>query len=434
MRVLSTVLGSGGRPISIQANKSTGVDVTENFAGSTDLAEELRTAVGLHQKGELDEAEGLYRSALYRQPDHPDALHFLGVLLHQRGRSQEALASMRGTITVCPSHADAHNNMGNILKDLGKLDEAEACFRQAIILVPDHVNAHHNLAMAFEERGKFDEAVSAYRTVVHLWPSQDNVRYHLGMLLYSLGQIEQAIASFQEWLQHDPDNSLAQHMLAAWTGENQPSRATDDYVRQTFDQFSHAFDEKLGHLEYQAPSLTAGVIQRLLREPDSTLDVLDAGCGTGLCGPLLRPYAGRLSGVDISSGMIDKARERGVYDELVTGELTWLLEKSALSYDLIVAADTLCYFGDLDQVLQAMELALRSGGSVVFTLEHEKSDQSEGGFQLNQHGRYSHTEEYTRAVLKQIGLKVKSLSTAVLRMEQNKPVDGLVVLASKSGN
>ena len=221
-------------------------------------------------------------------------------------------------------------------------------------------------------------------------------------------------------------------MLAAWTGNNQPTRATDDYVREVFDRSAETFDEHLDKLDYQVPKLIAEVIRRDMREPEAMLDVLDAGCGTGLCGPLLQPYSGRLIGVDISSCMIDKARERGVYDELITAELTTLLEESASSYDLIVAADTLCYFGDLKQVLNAMAMALRTGGYVVFTLEHATIGQTENGFQLNPHGRYSHTEDYTQHVLKEVGFNVQSLDTVILRTEKKEPVHGLVILAGKS--
>jgi predicted TPR repeat methyltransferase len=166
-------------------------------------------------------------------------------------------------------------------------------------------------------------------------------------------------------------------------------------------------------------------------EPDTMLDVLDAGCGTGLCGPLLRPYSSRLTGVDISSCMIDKARERTVYDELITAELTGLLEDSASSYDLIAAADTLCYFADLRQGLNAIATALRAGGNVVFTLEHAAIVQTEDGFQLNPNGRYSHAEDYTERVLKEVELNIQSTGIAVLRLEQKEPVNGLVILASK---
>ena len=100
-----------------------------------------------------------------------------------------------------------------------------------------------------------------------------------------------------------------------------------------------------------------------------SLDVLDAGCGTGLCGPLVAPYARRLVGVDLSEGMLARARARNVYDELVRRELTAYLHDCTGAFDVIVSADTLVYFGPLEEVLAAAGNALRAGGVLIFTVE-----------------------------------------------------------------
>ena len=160
------------------------------------------------------------------------------------------------------------------------------------------------------------------------------------------------------------------------------------------------------------------------------LDALDAGCGTGLCGPLLRPYARRLIGVDVSSDMIEKAGERAVYDELVTAEIAGWLEQSTERYDLITSADTLCYSGDLSRIIEAFAAAMRSGGTLVFTLEQTQSSADDHGYTLHSHGRYSHTEAYTRSVLERSGFVFGSMETAVLRYEEKNAVAGLIVLAS----
>ena len=122
---------------------------------------------------------------------------------------------------------------------------------------------------------------------------------------------------------------------------------------RAFDRFAQSFDAKLRQLDYRGPELAAAAVARRLGDARGNLDVLDAGCGTGLCGPLLRPYARQLSGVDLSSGMLHKARARQVYDHLILGELTACLEGLAACYDLIVLVDTLIYFGELPPVFAA---------------------------------------------------------------------------------
>jgi predicted TPR repeat methyltransferase len=158
--------------------------------------------------------------------------------------------------------------------------------------------------------------------------------------------------------------------------------------------------------------------------------VLDAGCGTGLCGPLIAPYARRLTGVDLSARMLDQARARNVYDELVKGELTAFLCGARAEYDVIVSADTLCYFGPLHDVTAAAAAALRPGGQVVFTVEELIAGGAESGYSLSARGRYQHAHQYVERVLAAAHLR-SAIASAELRLESGEPVPGLVVRATK---
>jgi predicted TPR repeat methyltransferase len=91
------------------------------------------------------------------------------------------------------------------------------------------------------------------------------------------------------------------------SGADVPVRAPDAYVQQVFDRFSRTFEAKLAKLEYRAPDLVVGSLAATGVPPDGSRQILDLGCGTGLCGPLLRPYAAHLVGVDLSTGMLAHA-------------------------------------------------------------------------------------------------------------------------------
>ena len=221
---------------------------------------------------------------------------------------------------------------------------------------------------------RLDEGVAAFRRVLELKPGDATAYDALTRALYRAGNIDQALAVYQEWLEADPGNSIAQHMLAACTGAAAPPRASDSYVRETFDAFAGSFDQVLDQLGYRAPGLIGELLDRELPAVDGSLMIADAGCGTGLCADFLRPRAKRLIGVDLSPGMLARARARAKYDDLVEAELSAWLGSRHQAYDVIVSADTLCYFGPLDAVISAAADALKPGGLLAFTVEQAGDD------------------------------------------------------------
>jgi predicted TPR repeat methyltransferase len=165
--------------------------------------------------------------------------------------------------------------------------------------------------------------------------------------------------------------------------------------------------------------------------PAARFDILDAGCGTGLCGEHFKPFARRLVGVDLSVEMLGKAAARKLYDDLILGELTAFVGAVPAAWDVIISADTLVYFGDLAPVMAAARRALRPSGHLVFTLEHASDEQAPSGFRINPHGRYSHTEAYVRAVLAAAQLAARQVTPVHLRVELSQPVEGLLVVAAR---
>jgi predicted TPR repeat methyltransferase len=425
----------------------------------------IRLAMGLQQRSALDEAQTLYQRILAVFPEHPDALHFLGVLQYQRGRSEEGIRLIQQSVKASPEYTDAHNNLGNIYRELDRLPEAEYCYRRVIALNPEHAGAYNNLGTVLRAEGAVSDAEAAYQKAITLNPDdfspyenmgnllsrqgkvREAVAYYsqaivlnpghsgskrmLGIAFACLGRIDEAVAVFRELAEKEPDNPSAQHLLAACSGEKVPARASDAYIKQVFDDFAGHFEERLERLEYRAPELVAGAVATAHGEPGGDLVILDAGCGTGLCGPGLRPFAGRLEGVDLSPGMLKRAESTGYYDFLAEAELTAFIGARKRAYDLIVSADTLCYFGDLSSVMSTAAAALRPGGRFVFTVERASEGGSAvtGTYRLNPLGRYSHQEKYVSSIVSGSGLKLESMVNAVLRTEMGLPVDGLVVTA-----
>jgi predicted TPR repeat methyltransferase len=429
------------------------------------LEEAVSLAIGLQKNEQWSAARDLYRRVLEVAPDHAGALHFSGVLAHQEGQSEEAAALIRRSLELQPNQADWHSNLAVVLRDRLELDEAVAACRRAIAIDPDHANAHSNLGVLLRAQGDLAGAEAAYRTAIRVRPEHSDAYTNLGVLLNAqkrtheavvcfckvitfrpkhpearrllalahctLGDVEAAVRVFDEWLEEEPGHPIAVHMKAACSGQDIPPRASDGFVEATFDSFAASFDSKLAKLQYRAPELVAGMLADASGEASKQFDVLDAGCGTGLCGPLLSPYARRLVGVDLSAGMLAQARARKVYDELVKGELTAYLRECAGAFDAIVSADTLVYFGPLEDVATAAAGALRPGGQLVFTVEALPDGESSAGYVLSHHGRYCHARQYLECVLKGARLRA-DIVPAELRLEAGEPVRGFVVRATKA--
>jgi predicted TPR repeat methyltransferase len=429
------------------------------------IQQTLASAIAQHQKGELEQAEEVYLRVLGADQNNVDALHYLGVMHHQRGESLLGINLVRRAIELKPDYVDALNNLGNIFHQLGGAVDAANAYERVLALRPDHPEALRNLGMAQRTLKRFDESVVAYlraieqepgnalnyyglataykdvnrlddavqtlRKALEIKPAADGFR-HLGQLLYGLRRIDEAAANYAAWLRADPDSPVAKHMLAACTLKDIPVRAGDAFVTQVFDGFAETFDKVLYRLEYRAPALVGQALRRVAGEAHGDLEIVDAGCGTGLMGQYLRPYARRLVGVDLSPKMIEKAAKLGVYDETIIAELATLLRSSPEAFDIIASSDTLVYFGDLREALAAARTALRSGGRLLFTLEHA-SNESEipEGYRIHPHGRYSHSESYVRKAVVEADLEVVDIEKAHLRREGNSYVDGLVVVARR---
>jgi predicted TPR repeat methyltransferase len=434
------------------------------LSGAARLAQRqlLQRAVDLLRDKMLDEAEPVLLSVLQRWPGQPDALHFLGVLEHTRGHSEAALTLIKQAIAGLPGQAGPLNNLGNVLVETQRFDEAIMAYRDSLALKPDNIDALNNLAtmlrkrsehaesealcrralaakpdfaqawynlsLTLLEQGRVDEGLTAHSRAIVLWPRHLQARNAVPKALVHLGRLDEAAKLYREWLATDPDNPVIKHHLAACSGGAVPDRASDAYVERTFDAFAATFDANLSALGYRAPQLVADLLRELLPEPARQFDIHDLGCGTGLCGPMVRDWARDLSGCDLSQGMLAKAERRHVYDSLHHAELVAHMNHNPGRFDALICADTFCYFGELAEAMQSAAQSLRPEGHLVFTVEAWLGDNGQP-HHLQPHGRYAHQRDYVSAVLAGAGLCELVLREEQLRSEAGKPVIGWLVAA-----
>jgi predicted TPR repeat methyltransferase len=258
------------------------------------------------------------------------------------------------------------------------------------------------------------------------------MRSNLGTQLKDLGRQSEAAAEFQRSLAIDPGQSTARYLLAAVGGEPAPARAPVEYLRRLYDQYADGFETHLTQrLGYRVPELLAAAVRQAGLAVEKKLRVLDLGCGTGLCGEAVRGMAGHLVGVDLAAKMLERARARQVYDELICADALDVLAVGQPTWDLVLAADVLIYVGDLEPVFAAAAGALVAGGGFGFSVE---SWAGPGDWQLLPSGRFAHAGEYLERLAARHGLDLLVSEPITVRQEREAAVPGrLVLLRRKAG-
>lgn len=373
------------------------------------------------QAGRLPAAESAFRASLELLPGRPSTLINLGATLLALDRPAEALPLLDQALVQQPDDTEALGHRGLALNRLQRPVDACADFEQLVRLAPDRPEAWFHLAQTRQMLDRLEAAVDAYDRCLALRPQHGASWSQRGSALKDLGRRDEAAACFERALALGDDPELNRYFLAAVRRTAAaPSGAPPAYVERLFDDYAADFDQHLvDRLGYQAPERLLRLVQGQGRERFD--DVLDLGCGTGLCAPLLRPLARRLAGVDLSAGMLEVARRRGLYDELLQAELVQHLAGTERRHDLLVAADVLIYLGDLAPVFAGVRRVLRAGGLFTFSVEPAGGD---AAFVLQPSLRYAHGEAGLRALAASQGLRVLQAERGALRADQVHEVQG----------
>lgn len=413
----------------------------------------LNRGIQLHQKGKIDAALKIYREILEQSPTS-QAAHLAGRALFDLDRVADSIPMLELATRLDPRNMAAFNDLGNVFSEASEFEKALAAYRRVLSIQPNDAQASTNLGMCLRQLERFDEArdvleqtvdrqpsapacyalglvyrrmklnslaVSAFRQATELQPDFSDAHRQLVAILREQSPTEFQ-AALADWIRSDPENPVPQHLSRS--GGEAPSRASDEYVRSVFDEFAETFEDSLEDLNYSVPEQLSTAIQNHV-SPGAV--ILDAGCGTGLCGPYLRPVASELVGVDLSGKMVEKARHRDLYDNLHTVELTQFMLDHPGRFDLVQAADTFNYFGDLVPVFSAAHTTLKESGTLIFSLERGEGS----GFSLNDTGRYSHEKKYVEDQLNQAGFQVLGTDEFQLRCQAEQPVAGWCIVARK---
>lgn len=294
-----------------------------------------------------------------------------------------------------------------------------------------------DLARALADAGDPEGAASVLAQAGELVPSWPPLWYLLGESRAAGGDRAAAIRAFVRCLALDPADRLGAGLcLALRAATAVPPRLPPAFVEALFDDYAGRFDRALlVGLAYRGPALIADALAALGRPADRPEGaVLDLGCGTGLVGERLRLGAAWLEGVDLSAGMLRRARAKGLYDALTRADVEAYLERTTRRFDVVVAGDVLNYIGALEPLFRRLAAALADGGVVVVTIEALDGGPAASGvgLLLRESRRFAHDPAYVAGCAGAAGLSVLHARRDVLRQDRGAPVAGYVMAFGKA--
>lgn len=378
--------------------------------------------IGHFEAGRLDQARSCFETALALAPGRASVLANLGITHFRLGHWHEAIPLLQQTTVADPSQPDAWIYLGLAHEALSQWQAAVDSLVRALQLEPRRAVPWLVCGRCQLRLGLVEPALQAFDRAVALDPSLAAAWSERGSLLRELHQLEDAARCFEKAMSLGADPELHGYYLASVRGTGGPSAPPRKYVEALFDDYAADFQAHLvENLKYQAHE---SLIRPLIQAARRYRAVLDLGCGSGLCGPLIHPLADIIDGVDVSRAMLRQARDLGVYRDLIHADLVPFLGETTLSPDLVLAADVFIYVGDLSAVFRSVRRILQPAGCFALTVELSAEGQD---VRLLPSLRYAHSESYVRRLAQSQGFKVRDLFTAPLRHEQSRPVAGLYV-------
>ncbi|MEH2511773.1 putative TPR repeat methyltransferase [Nitrobacteraceae bacterium AZCC 1564] len=281
-------------------------------------------------------------------------------------------------------------------------------------------------------RGDLSAAADLMMQAVELEPGFASAWFSLGELREQLGEREEAINAYRRARDADPADRHGAKLRLMRLGAEDLSEMPAGYVTALFDQYAPKFDKSLvDDLSYRGPQVLLKAVLTAChagRLPAHFRRAIDLGCGTGLAAQEFASVVDEFIGIDLSSGMIERARAAGLYTRLdVADMLEGLRAETDASADLVMAADAFVYVPDLTSIIVEAARVLQPQGMLAFTVEAYSGD----GFILGRSLRYAHSAGYLRKTLESAGLMVSAITPVSTRMEAAEAVPGLVVTATK---
>lgn len=355
---------------------------------------------------------------LLEKDKNSDFLNIKGIILRANNEPNESLISYNQAISINPSKANYYNNRGNVYRELGNYKKALKDFNKALDLDPKYFDALINLILLKHDKKLYKESEGLCKEAIKINNSRSEGYKLLGICYLNQKKINYAIEYFEK-AQKIKFETVVQHQLDILNGK-QKKHIPLEFIQNTFNAYAKNFDEHLLHkLKYNGPKLIKFSVESSI-EKKLFNNVIDLGCGTGLCGDFLNEISSNLHGIDISFNMLKKAKDKNKYNELINGDFIEYLKKTENKYDLFIACDVFIYTGDLDETFRLIKKASSKESYFVFTTELLKK----GNYKLDNSGRFKHSENYISSKCEENSMDIINKNNINLRIENGENING----------
>jgi len=349
-----------------------------------------------------------------------------GIKQANLGQLDSAIIYYEKALSIQPDYIEAHYNIGSANHKLGNLDLAVRSYKKVVAINPEYAVTHKNKILSviyFFSKGLIPDAINALERLIKSNPNDALLFNMTGGCYASQGKTDLAVKFYEKALILKSDYAIPQHMLNSLQG-NTSKGPPQEYVKNLFDDYAERFDTSLlDQLQYKLPFLIKEIILKIDSTRTKFDKVIDLGCGTGLSAENLRSISNNLTGVDISVNMVSKARDLGIYDSLIVGDIVEILSPTKEKYDLFIALDVLIYIGEVESFFKAVKNCCNKNALFIFSIEIQEGN----NYSLLKSSRYAHSENYILNIISDM-FKLLGSQDARIRKEGDVWIDGKIYI------
>ncbi len=356
------------------------------------LDDAVRLIATMVNNGDMGQAVALAEQLLLAAPGHPDTLYVSAGVFWKVGDPNQAIAIQKRLVAAQSGAAKHHERLIYFLRETGDISEALAAAQAGIRECPSNPRLINALGMLQLNTGDLQASRQTFENAILALPENPTAHQNLSLILLAEGRAEDAVNAFSRGLiPLDPVDFEANYQEPQHLGE-------------IYNGLANGYDANDLHRTWGRK--TAHVIRAALGQ-GKLGDVLDLCCGTGSIGAAISEQTDHLSGIDISSGMLEKARARGIYDQLICADIGSALRSIDRSFSVVTCSAALYHWANLTPFFNAVARVLLPDGHLIFSVDPANDEMDIG---QSAPSEYAHSRAYIRRVTASAGLREISIT------------------------